>query len=155
MLSWARAAQGGGSSGDSGMFTYTLQPRFSETDGLGHINNAVLPVWLEEARTDIFRVFNPGLDLADWNLILKKYEVDFRAQIWRTAPVAVQTTVLQLGNTSLTVLQRVIQSGAVVAVGKTVLVHFDYASGRPTPIPDAARAALEAHLEPVDSPERA
>lgn len=135
------------------MFLYSLQPRFSETDGLGHINNAVLPVWLEEARIELFRVFNPGLDLADWNLILKKYEVDFRAQIWRTAPVDIQTTVLHLGNTSLTVLQRVIQSGAVVAVGKTVLVHFDYAAGRPTPIPADARAALEPHLEPAEDAE--
>lgn len=128
------------------MFTYTLQPRFSETDGLGHINNAVLPVWLEEARTDLFRIFNPSLDLSTWNLILKKYEIDFVAQIWRSEGIRIETSIQQIGTTSLTVLQRVVQSGKVVAVGKTVLVHFDYATARPTPIPEAIRAALQPHL---------
>lgn len=131
------------------MFHYTLQPRFSETDGLGHINNAVLPVWLEEARTDLFRLFNPSLSMKTWNLILKKYEIDFVAQIWREQPIAIETQVSHLGNTSLTVHQRVVQGGLTVAVGKTVLVHFDYASNCPAPIPDSVRDALQSHLSPV------
>lgn len=130
------------------MFTYTLQPRFSETDGLGHINNAVLPVWLEEARTDLFRIFNPSLDLSTWNLILKKYEIDFLAQIWRSEGITIRTSIQQIGTTSLTVLQHVVQLEKVVAVGKTVLVHFDYATARPTPIPESIRTALQPHLAP-------
>jgi acyl-CoA thioester hydrolase len=128
------------------MFHYTLQPRFSDTDGLGHISNTTLPAWLEEARTDIFRIFNPGLSLKTWNLILKKYEIDFVAQIWREYPVEIETGVETIGNSSFVVLQRVKQQGNVVATGRTVLVHFDYASGRPAPIPEDIKAQLTAHM---------
>ena len=51
------------------MFTYTIQPRFSETDGMGHINNTVPPVWFEEARIGVFTIFNPSLTPFQWNLI--------------------------------------------------------------------------------------
>lgn len=129
------------------MFHYTLQPRFSETDGLGHINNSALPVWLEEARFEIFRIFNPSLSMKTWNLILRKYEVDFIAQIWREHPVEVLTSIEQIGNSSLTVIQRVRQGGRDVAVGRTVLVHFDYEAARPAPIPPEIRELLLPHLE--------
>lgn len=128
------------------MWRHTLQPRFSETDGLGHINNAVLPVWLEEARTDLFRVFNPSLSLQTWNLILKKYDVDFIAQIWREYSVEVETAIEHIGNSSLVVVQRVKQRGQEVAVGKTVLVHFDYASMKPAPIPEDIKEKLREHV---------
>lgn len=129
------------------MFHYTLQPRFSETDGLGHINNSALPVWLEEARTDLFRLFNPSLSMKTWNLILRKYEVDFIAQIWREQPVEVLTSIEQIGNSSLTLIQRVRQGGQDVALGRTVLVHFDYTAGRPAPIPKEIRELLHPHLD--------
>jgi acyl-CoA thioester hydrolase len=129
------------------MFHYTLQPRFSETDCLGHINNAVLPVWLEEARTDLFRLFNPSLAMKTWNLILRKYEVDLIAQIWREHPVEVITSIEKIGNSSLTVLQRVRQNGQEVAVGRTVLVHFDYGTARSVPIPEEIRALLQPHVD--------
>jgi acyl-CoA thioester hydrolase len=130
------------------MFHYTLQPRFSETDCLGHINNAVLPVWLEEARTDLFKLFNPSLAMKTWNLILRKYEVDLIAQIWREHPIEILTSIEKIGNSSLTVLQRVRQDGQEVAVGRTVLVHFDYEAARSVPIPEAIRVLLQPHVEP-------
>ncbi len=48
------------------MFTETIQPRFSDTDALGHINNTMLPVWFEGARDPVFRLFSPDLTLSDW-----------------------------------------------------------------------------------------
>lgn len=127
------------------MFEHTLRPRFSETDGLGHINNAVIPVWLEEARTPVFRIFNPTLSLTEWNLILKKYEIDFVSQIMHEDEVTIETTIESVGNTSLVINQMIKQKGVSVAVGRTVMVHFDYETARPTPIPDEIRAKLERH----------
>lgn len=132
------------------MFSYEIQPRFSETDGLGHINNAVLPVWLEEARIGIFKIFNPSLAMKTWNLILKKYEVEFVAQIWREYPVTVETRITHVGTSSLVVTQRVVQRGETVAKGTTVLVHFDYAKNAPAPIPPAVRTELEPHRVTAD-----
>lgn len=55
------------------MLNEELKPRFSELDGLGHINNTTLPIWFEHARTPLFEIFNPDLKLDGWNLILKKW----------------------------------------------------------------------------------
>jgi acyl-CoA thioester hydrolase len=128
------------------MFHFSVQPRFSETDCLGHINNSVIPVWFEEARTDLFRLFNPSLSMQTWNLILKRYDIDFIAQVWREHPVEIETTITKIGTTSLTVLQRALQQGTVAVQGHTTLVHFDYAAQRTAPIPDAIRALLEPHV---------
>ena len=64
------------------MFTYKVSPRFCETDALGHINNTVFPVWFEEARTPIFEMFIPTLEIKKWNLILARIELDFRAEVF-------------------------------------------------------------------------
>jgi acyl-CoA thioester hydrolase len=73
--------------------------------------------------------------------------VDFIAQIWREQPVEVLTSIEQIGNSSLTLIQRVRQGGQDVALGRTVLVHFDYTAGRPAPIPKEIRELLHPHLD--------
>ena len=128
------------------MFQHSIQPRFCETDALGHINHAVVPTWFEEGRIGIFRIFNPSLSMESWNLILKRFEIEFFHQIWQQHPVTIETEIEKVGNTSLIVLQRVIQQENICAAGRTVLVHFDYEAQKPAPIPEAIRAELEAHL---------
>ena len=68
------------------MWTNTLQPRFSETDALGHVNNTVLPVWFEESRSPIFELFCPGMNVDDWHLIIAKIDVDFLAEFITANP---------------------------------------------------------------------
>lgn len=131
------------------MFTYQTEPRFSETDALGHINNTVVPTWFEQGRMPIFQIFNPDLSLVQWNLILKKMEVDFVAQIYLFSPVEVRTSILALGNTSLTIHQEVWQKDALVAQGDCVMVHFDFENQTKAPIPKSVRAELEKHLVKV------
>lgn len=128
------------------MFSYQVEPRFSETDALGHINNTVVPAWFEQGRMDIFKIFNPDLSLAKWNLILKKMEVDFVAQIYLFSPVEVRTSILAVGNTSFTVHQEVWQKGQLVAQGDCVMVHFDYENQTKAPIPAAVLEKLAEHI---------
>ncbi len=40
------------------MLEMQIQPRFQETDALGHINNTVPAVWFESARDPLFRIFS-------------------------------------------------------------------------------------------------
>ncbi|MDX1570590.1 MAG: thioesterase family protein [Xanthomonadales bacterium] len=134
------------------MFEFELQPRLSETDGLGHINNTVLPAWFEEARRELFRIFNADESLAAWNLILKKYEIELHGQIRHDAPVRIETAVAGVGTTSLVVVQEAFQAGLPVASANTVLVHFDYAGQQPAPIPPEIRSQLEEHLRAKAEP---
>ncbi|MBF0353392.1 MAG: acyl-CoA thioesterase [SAR324 cluster bacterium] len=131
------------------MFEFIIKPRFSETDALGHINNTVVPVWFEEARIGVFEIFNPGLSISTWNLILKKFEIEFFHQIMPYQDILITTTISKLGNTSLTVHQTATQSGKVVVSGNTVLVHFDYKTQKSAAIPSDIREKLTQHVVDV------
>ena len=55
------------------MFTDTINPRFSETDALGHINNNTYGIWFEAARDSIYKIFIPSLNA-------KKMEFNYGSQ---------------------------------------------------------------------------
>jgi len=128
------------------MFYYELQPRFSDTDALGHISNTTLPVWFEQARMPLFRIFHPTLDVKTWPLIIARVEVDFVAQSFWHLPVEVRTGVGKIGNSSFQVIQEAWQDGKQIARGAAVLIHFDYSSEKALAIPDDIRAELSHHL---------
>ena len=64
------------------MYSQTIQPRFNETDALGHINNTVVATWFEGCRDPLFRLFTPDLNPALWQLILAKFSVEFHAELF-------------------------------------------------------------------------
>ena len=64
------------------MLEMQIQPRFQETDALGHINNTVPAVWFESARDPLFRIFSPELDVHDWHLIIAGYTVQFKRELF-------------------------------------------------------------------------
>ena len=128
-------------------FSYTIDPRFAESDALGYINHTSVPVWFEQARTPIFELFNPGLSMDTWNLILKKIEVDYRAQIFLGQPVEISTWIKSLGNSSLVVVHEARQNGELVARGDIVMVHFDYQAQAKATIPNDIRERLAPYTQ--------
>ena len=128
------------------MFAQIHQPRFSETDALGHINNTVVPIWFEAARVPIFEIFNPTQDLKNWNLIIAKIDVTFLSQMGYQQPVEIRSHICKIGNSSVNVLQEVWQAGKRVAWGECVMVKFDYQENKSKPINEHEATALTAHL---------
>ena len=127
------------------MFSLEIEPRFSDTDALGHISNTSLPVWFEQGRTPIFRMFHPSLEVGTWPLIIARLEVDLMAQSYWHMPVEIRTGVGKIGNTSFHVIQEAWQNGKQIACGKCVLIHFDYEQEKSLPIPSEVRSKLEEH----------
>jgi acyl-CoA thioester hydrolase len=127
------------------MFYFELQPRFSDTDALGHISNTTLPVWFEQARMPLFRIFHPTLDVKSWPLIIARVEIDFVAQSFWHLPVEVRTGVGKVGNSSFQVVQEAWQDGKQIARGKAVLIHFDYETEKSVPISEEIRSQLTEH----------
>ncbi len=128
------------------MIEYKLNPRFNDTDALGHINNATVATWFEEGRKEIFRFFVPTLSPQDWNLILARIEIDYLAQGSYQHEVMIKSFVEKIGTSSFTISQECHQNGKMIAKGKAILVHFDYASNGAKAIPTEIRKKLEAHL---------
>jgi len=127
------------------MYLYDITPRFGDIDGLRHVNNTVIPGWFEQARNQIYRIFNPEFAFESWNLILARYEIDFVRPLVINGDVTVRTWVSRIGTSSYEISQEALQAGALCTRGSTVLVHYDFSTGRPVPIPAAVRERLREH----------
>ncbi|TDT38591.1 acyl-CoA thioester hydrolase [Halospina denitrificans] len=128
------------------MFHHEIEPRFNDTDALGHISNTAFPVWFEQARMPVFRIFHPSLDVKHWPLIIARLEIDLKAQSYWAMPVNIRTYIGKIGNSSFHVIQEAWQGGTEVARGVAVLIHFDYETETALPIPDDIREKLAEHL---------
>jgi acyl-CoA thioester hydrolase len=131
------------------MFTEKVMPRFSETDALGHINNTVLPVWFEAARVPIFKFFSPDLNPHNWKLIIAKVEVSFVGELFYAHEVTINTSIEQIGNSSFVIRQEAWQQDKCCAIGKTVMVRYDFVSKTKQPLSTDEKAALTQHLVAV------
>lgn len=137
------------------MFKRKMTVRFSDTDGLGHVNNSNFFTYMEEGRTEIFRLFNPALELRTWNLIVASAGCNFLRQVRLTDTLTVYTWIGKVGNSSF-VVEQAIQNdaGEWVARGRAALIHFDYRNQQPVPIPAEIRGQLEEHAkQPEGVPE--
>lgn len=127
------------------MFHLELEPRFSDTDALGHISNTSLPVWFEQARTPVFRIFHPTLEAETWPLIIARLEIDLLSQSYWHIPVKIKTGIGKIGNSSFHVVQEAWQGDKQIARGVAVLIHFDYETEKALPIPEDIKARLAEH----------
>lgn len=125
------------------MLSEIIQPRFNETDALGHINNTVVAAWFEGARDPIFRVFTPDLNPAQWRLILAKFSVEFHAELFYGAPVEIRSHVSRLGGSSFDVTQEAWQGGQRCASGVAVLVQYDFAGKTSVALSEAQKQQLQ------------
>jgi acyl-CoA thioester hydrolase len=122
---------------------YKFNPRFNDTDALGHINNASYATWFEEARRPVFEFFIPDLDPKKWNLIIARIEIDYLAQGSYNKLTTIKTTVEKIGNSSFVLLQEAFQDNVIICRGRSFLVSFDYAHNKSTPILEPIRKKLE------------
>jgi acyl-CoA thioester hydrolase len=128
------------------MISMMITPKFGDIDGLGHVNNTVMPQWFEHARNEVYRAFNPDMKFENWNLILAHFEFDFIKQIHYGKEVEVRSWISRIGNSSFEMYQEAWQEDALSTKGKTVLVHFDFVAQKSVQIPDEIRTLLEKHL---------
>ncbi|MGI6126908.1 MAG: acyl-CoA thioesterase [Planifilum sp.] len=130
----------------------TLQVRFNECDPLGHVNNAVYYTYMETARTELFRMLDPAMDVNNWKLIVASTSCEYKAQATFAQWLRITTEVERIGNSSFTVLHRITDrdSGKLIALGRAVLVHFDYREQRSRPLTPEMRRALEGLLVTAD-----
>jgi acyl-CoA thioester hydrolase len=132
------------------MFSTIVTPRFGDIDGLGHVNNTVLPVWFEIGRNSVFRLFSPDLDLSPdvWHLILVRTEFDFLCQMYFRSDVEIRTFITKIGNSSFTVGHEAWQEGELKVRGQAVLVYYDFKLQKAIALPDSIRDVLKAHMLP-------
>jgi acyl-CoA thioester hydrolase len=138
----------------SGEFAHRVDVdvRFADTDAMGHVNNAVYLTYCEMARirywTDVTgEPVAAGHEGAE-SLILAEARITYRAPVYHTETVTIETRATHIGRSSFTLEHRLTACGPggsprLVATSDSVMVRFDYRADEPTPMSEAFIAAIE------------
>jgi acyl-CoA thioester hydrolase len=121
-------------------FVHRETVRFRDVDSMGHVNNAVFLTYIEEARIAYLLPFGADVE----NMILARVEIDFRAPLRIGDELEIGVRPAGVGTKSFELEYEVRSAEAVAAEAKTVIVSFDYESGRSVEVPQAWREALAA-----------
>lgn len=118
----------------------TIQMRYSDTDAMGHLNNAVYVQYLETSRVLLMR------DLAvpdgGGRSVVARLELEYRQEIKLGQTVVVESLVEHIGRSSWTVVSRILADGQPSAFARTVEVKVGE-DMRPAAIDDALRTLFE------------
>lgn len=129
-------------------YYHPIEVRYGDLDPQGHLNNAKYLTYFEQAR--ISYIAHLGLwtsgSFNDIGIILADAHVTFRSAVQFGQRVRVGVRVSRLGNKSLNMEYRLEDqdTGAELASGSTVLVAYDYRTGRTIPVPENWRRVIAA-----------
>ena len=132
---------------DPSEFTYwhTVAVRFSDIDVGGHAHHSLALVYFEEARAEYWKdvVGRGGLDEIDF--ILAEARVRYHQRVLYPLQMEVGVRVSSLGKKHFVMEYLALGgNGEELLSGETVMVMFDYGSGRVKRIPPEVRASVEA-----------
>ena len=126
-------------------YTHEIEVRFKDLDPLGHVNNAVVLSYLEQARFHWWKQQLSGRRFKEEGFLLARIEVDYRRPILMEDRVIIHLHCTRVGNSSFELGYRISrgQDGSLLAEAKSVQVMVDFASERPAPIKPETRVWLE------------
>ncbi len=129
-------------------FVHSETARFSDLDGMGHVNNAVYSIWIEQARLAWFGQYAADEPMPLEDVILARTEIDFRSQVGHGETVAIGVRPARVGTKSFEFEFELRVGDRLVAEAKSVLCGFDYVSGRSSEVPERWRR----RLQPTEAP---
>ena len=133
----------------------THRLRFNDTDRLGHVNNAVFAVMLEQGRSELAMAaglpMEPPSGSGGAALVIVRLELDFLQEMAWPGDVLIETEVARMGTKSFHTRQRLTSGGGLCARAVTVLVVMDRATRKAVPLTQEWRSSLDRWLVP-DTP---
>lgn len=130
-------------------FYHPIVIRFGDLDVLRHVNNARYFTFLEEARIQYLKKLGlwSGTDFNGIGIILLETTCTFKAPIRYGQKVRAGVKMIKLGNKSMELLHSLedVENGDTFAIGRSILVAYDYGAEVSIPIPDRWRKTLLAY----------
>ena len=134
---------------------HPVEVRLSDTDGMGHVNNARYLTYVEIARIAYWEhvtglLLPIGAHGAEEGMILAEIRMTYRSAAFYGETLTVETRVERMGRTSFGMVHRItapdsrVAKARLVAVADSTLVSYDYTDEQPIPVPEEWRAAMEA-----------
>lgn len=127
------------------MHTTPIQIRFNDIDQMGHVNNAVIMEYLDLGKDSFFSAHGLSPTKSDFTVMVVHYDVDFKAQIRYHDSIHITTEIEKIGNKSITVFQRVIntETQVVCVECRTVMAGYRRSTSCSEVIPPEVRRWLE------------
>jgi acyl-CoA thioester hydrolase len=126
----------------------TVSIRYSDGDGMGHINNAVYAAWTEVARVTYIQSFMKTAP--DWlDTVLARQTIDYLAETRFPGEVRVGARLLSLGNRSFRSGFGIFRDDACLATSYCVNVFFDMRSRTSTLPAPSVREEMESELTTI------
>lgn len=136
------------------MFRYRCPLRWSDLDAQGHVNNALLIDYLQEARV-AFLATNPESTLLRDGLVVVGHQIAYRRPVrYSAGGVEIELGTVALGGARYELGYRLMQDGKDVADARTVLCPFDFTTQRPvrlTPLDREFFGSHKADFEPLSA----
>jgi YbgC/YbaW family acyl-CoA thioester hydrolase len=127
-------------------FYHLIEVRYGDLDPQGHVNNAKILTYLEQARVFYLKHLKlwEGGSFLDIGIILADVQLTFRKAIQFGDPVRVGVRITRIGNKSMTSEYRIEdgRDASEFASGTSVLVAYDYHNNRSVLIPEEWRKAI-------------
>lgn len=121
-----------------------LHVRWRDLDAFNHVNNSSYLTYLEEARLQWLRTVPGEWFSAHAMPVMAAVELHYRKPIEWPAEIDVLLSCERLGNSSMTIGNRIVDRNdhtRVYADGNVVMVWVDPATGASVPLPEAIRNA--------------
>ena len=125
--------------------TTPIQLRFNDFDALGHVNNSVYFSFYDLGKTTYFNEVIPDISVSkEVGVVIANIQVSFLVSVYPGENVAVETAVVEIGNKSFKLQQRLIdvETNEVKCVCQTVMVCYDAKTKSSHPISEAWRKAM-------------
>ena len=98
--------------------------RYNDLDPLGHVNNAAMAIFLEQARCELI---TPKLKAhgRQFDMVLASTKLDYLHELKYPGQVDIGTIATRIGSKSFELAHGVFQDGVCAGTGSVVMVFFD------------------------------
>ncbi len=127
-------------------FQVEIQPRLSDFDLYGHLNNTHYGSYTEVALYNIM-VNELGFDPTKYGAVTRHLSFDFRKPIRFGTPVAIRIRITEIASARLNVEYEFVDASnpdKVFATGNRTVVHISLENGRPAPVPESVMEVYRA-----------
>ena len=125
-----------------------IQLRFNDIDVIGHVNNTVYFNFYDLGKTAYFEeVRGEHIDWSSTDIVVRCINAEFLAPTFYRDRIEVDTAVVKIGNKSLHVHQRIIDTvnNVVKSTCTTVMVGFDVTTNSSKDISQTWKDAIRAY----------
>jgi acyl-CoA thioester hydrolase len=132
------------------LFITPMDVRWQDLDAYNHVNNSNYLVYLQEARVKWLQQLPDPWHTEDGAPVMAHSELNYRLPIEFPADIQIELYVNRLGTSSMTIGHRIVDSDDATKIhcdGSVTMVWINPKTGRPVPLPQAMRDAVDAARE--------